>query len=124
MKPLLPVELKLTPTEKSILEHRLDALQDGGLEDIYEDDDTFDLKAGLAFVDGALDTFRAGGKALMVDTPAAVEVIVECLEGSTWCGCLTGNVKSPDMRSAQRKMKAFARRLEALFNCEIAEMTS
>ncbi|MBB4861458.1 hypothetical protein HNP46_000269 [Pseudomonas nitritireducens] len=128
MEKKYPITIKFSDVEIAILMHRLTVLRDGSLEDVFEDEPgeeprNFDMEAGKAFCEAAIQVFDGGGKALTIESETAEDVIVECLEGSTYAGAIIGLVEDDEAAESVKAVKKFARRLEKVLGCEIIEIT-
>lgn len=102
--------LQLTPLEWEVMEHRLD-VEDCLIDALCDDDDGFDRDDTAAVI----ELLQQGEweQALDVEPDIAVEVLCDCVNGSTFFGCAEHNVSEQKLNAIIKAGESLADKVEA-----------
>lgn len=83
--------LRFTPFEKEVILHRL-AVPDAIIDCLTDDNDEF-MDDDIGEVIDKLETHIQANKPFLEDTLTDLQkaILADCVDGSTWVGCMIGN---------------------------------
>lgn len=83
----MPTQITFTPTEADIIAHRLGQLSnEEELEELFEDEEDFDLVQASEFAGALALQFEAKNYVVNVESRCSLLILAESLEGSTYFG--------------------------------------
>lgn len=124
-----PLTLTFSPTEAEVIIHRLSIIDSAEeIEEIFCDHEDFDPARGAEFAQRVLSSLSASEYTVTLDVPEGIDILAECLEGSTFFGDIDLGIQQRELTrqkaSAYRKAAYSAgEKIEAIAGRKINVIT-
>lgn len=107
---------RISPLLKDVLIHRMESLLDGCLEDVFDESDV-DIEKSENRLREWLNALTANGPEISAESIEDLELLAECLEGSTFFGVAkdeleAGKISRQKFTAYKRDVLAFSEVLE------------
>lgn len=109
--------LTLSKLVIDVLQHRLEVLIDPGhLEEVFGEHEELDQGLLLEAAETMHDAFKQGSDTITITTDEDLEILIDCIDGSTYFGSPTNSVKEKQRKIA---FVEFAKKLSAAIGEEV-----